>query len=147
MSVVFCRQFVISTDVSQHNDGMDSSHQSILDLAAQRGLIRPRDLNERGLPTVALTRLVRQGLLQRVGRGLYAIPDRPVSEHGALGEPERRHFLRNPTGHPSHPREQIVATSLPSAARAVLRPPQLRPSLRDALRQGSHNDLTPCRIP
>lgn len=70
---------------------MDSSHQNILDLAAQRGLIRPRDLNERGLPTVALTRLVRQGLLQRVGRGLYAIPDRPVSEHGALAEVARKH--------------------------------------------------------
>jgi predicted transcriptional regulator of viral defense system len=69
---------------------MDSSHQSILELAAQRGLIRPRDLNERGLPTVALTRLVRQGLLQRVGRGLYAIPDRPVSEHGALAEVARK---------------------------------------------------------
>ncbi len=63
---------------------MDSSHQSILELAAQRGLIRPRDLNERGLPTVALTRLVRQGLLQRVGRGLSAIPDRAVPEHRAL---------------------------------------------------------------
>ncbi|WP_127476464.1 type IV toxin-antitoxin system AbiEi family antitoxin domain-containing protein [Sulfurivermis fontis] len=70
---------------------MDSSHQNILVLAAQRGLIRPRDLNERGLPTVALTRLVRQGLLQRVGRGLYAIPDRPVSEHGALAEVARKH--------------------------------------------------------
>jgi len=70
---------------------MDSSRQSILDLAAQRGLIRPRDLNERGLPTVALTRLVRQGLLQRVGRGLYAVPDRPVSEHGALAEVARKH--------------------------------------------------------
>ncbi len=70
---------------------MDSSHQSILDLAAQCGLIRPRDLNEHGLPTVALTRLVRQGLLQRVGRGLYAIPDRPVSEHGALAEVARKH--------------------------------------------------------
>ncbi len=70
---------------------MDSSHQSILDLAAQRGLIRPRDLNERGLPTIALTRLVRQGLLQRVGRGLYAIPDRAVSEHGPLTEVARKH--------------------------------------------------------
>ena len=70
---------------------MDSSHQSILDLAAQRGLIRPRDLNERGLPTIALTRLVRQGLLQRVGRGLYAIPDRAVSEHGVLSEVARKH--------------------------------------------------------
>ena len=38
---------------------MESSHQSILELAAQRGLIRPRDLDERGLPSVALTQLVR----------------------------------------------------------------------------------------
>ena len=75
----------------QHDCIMDSSHRTILDLAAQRGLIRPRDLNERGLPTVALTRLVRQGLLRRVGRGLYAIPNRPVSEHGALAELARTH--------------------------------------------------------
>ena len=75
----------------QHHGGMASSHQNILDLAVERGIIRPRDLNERGLPTVALTRLVRQGLLQRVGRGLYAIPDRPVSEHNALAEVARKH--------------------------------------------------------
>ena len=70
---------------------MADSYQNILDLAAERGLIRPRDLTERGLPTVALTRLVRQGRLQRVGRGLYALPDRPVSEHTALAEVSRKH--------------------------------------------------------
>lgn len=70
---------------------MANSHQAILDLAAERGLIRPRDLAERGLPTVALTRLVRQGRLQRVGRGLYALPDRPISEHNALAEVARKH--------------------------------------------------------
>jgi len=70
---------------------MATSHQNILDLAAERGLIRPRDLTERGLPTVALTRLVRQGRLQRVGRGLYALPDRPVSEHNTLAEVARKH--------------------------------------------------------
>ena len=70
---------------------MATSHQNILDLAAERGLIRPRDLTERGLPTVALTRLVRQGRLQRVGRGLYALPDRSVSEHNALAEVARKH--------------------------------------------------------
>ncbi len=70
---------------------MATLHQNILDLAAERGLIRPRDLTERGLPTVALTRLVRQGRLQRVGRGLYALPDRPVSEHNALAEVARKH--------------------------------------------------------
>lgn len=70
---------------------MGNSHQSILDLAAQRGIIRPRDLDECGLPSVALTRLVRQGLLTRVGRGLYAIPGRSVSEHGSLAEIARKH--------------------------------------------------------
>ena len=70
---------------------MANSHQKILDLAAERGLIRPRDLTERGLPTVALTRLVRQGRLQTVGRGLYSLPDRPVSEHNTLAEVARKH--------------------------------------------------------
>ena len=70
---------------------MATSHQDILDLAAEHELIRPRDLTERGLATVALTRLVRQGRLQRVGRGLYALPDRPVSEHNTLAEVARKH--------------------------------------------------------
>lgn len=70
---------------------MTTSRQRILALAAQSGLIRPRDLAEHGLPAITLTRLVRAGLLQRVGRGLYAAPDRPVSEHGALAEVARRH--------------------------------------------------------
>ncbi len=48
-------------------------------------------LPTQGLPRVALTRLVRQGLLTRVGRGLYAIPDRSVSEHGSLAEVARKH--------------------------------------------------------
>lgn len=73
---------------------MDSSHQSILDLAAQRGLIRPRDLNERGLPTIALTRLVRQGLLQRVGRGLYPLDVEGEGDAISLAEARTRTFAR-----------------------------------------------------
>ncbi|WP_313460651.1 type IV toxin-antitoxin system AbiEi family antitoxin domain-containing protein [Stenotrophomonas sp.] len=69
---------------------MDTSHQIILNLASRCGLIRPRDLDALGLPTVALTRLARQGLLARVGRGLYALPDRVISEHGALAEVARK---------------------------------------------------------
>jgi predicted transcriptional regulator of viral defense system len=34
---------------------------------------------------------MRQGRLQRVARGLYALPDRPVSEHNALAEVARKH--------------------------------------------------------
>lgn len=65
---------------------MDNAHHVILDLARRQGLLRPRDLNTHGLPSVALTRLVRQGLLVRVCRGLYATPDRSMSEHGTLAE-------------------------------------------------------------
>jgi predicted transcriptional regulator of viral defense system len=70
---------------------MESTQDAILDLAGDRGLIRPLDLDARGLPRVSLTRLVRQGRLARVGRGLYALPDRPVSEHAALAEVASRH--------------------------------------------------------
>lgn len=70
---------------------MKNSHQTILDLAAKHGLIRPSDLGALGLHSVALTRLVRQGLLTRVSRGLYALPDRSVSEHGTLANVARKH--------------------------------------------------------
>ncbi len=65
---------------------METSSEAILNLARRRGLIRPRDLKPMGLPRVALTRLVRRGALTRVGRGLYALPERSISEHTALAE-------------------------------------------------------------
>ena len=70
---------------------MESNYQKILTLANTQSLICPRELAALGLPRVALTRLVRQGLLTRVGRGLYARPDRTVSEHGTLAEIARKH--------------------------------------------------------
>ncbi|HNX18687.1 MAG TPA: type IV toxin-antitoxin system AbiEi family antitoxin domain-containing protein [Acidobacteriota bacterium] len=65
---------------------MKSSRERILDLARTRAFIRPRDLAAERIPRVALTRLVRCGLLERVGRGLYSIPGRPMSANGALAE-------------------------------------------------------------
>ena len=70
---------------------MESANQSVLNLATERGLLRSRDLAGMGLPTVALTRLVRLGLLVRVARGLYALPHRHVSEHGSLAGVARKY--------------------------------------------------------
>lgn len=42
------------------------------------------------LPRVTLTRLVRKGQLERVGRGLYALPDAQISEHTSLAQINRK---------------------------------------------------------
>jgi predicted transcriptional regulator of viral defense system len=55
-------------------------------LAQRRGVVRPRDLGEHGLPAYYLHRLWQNGELELVERGLYRWPDAPVSEHHSLVE-------------------------------------------------------------
>lgn len=59
--------------------------QRVLDLVGQRGLMRARDLDAIDAPRVVLTRLNAAGRLERVGRGLYRLPDAQVSEFESLG--------------------------------------------------------------
>ena len=63
-----------------------SHEQAVLALARERPLLRARDLAERSLPTVALTRLVAAGKLERVARGVYSLKGRALSEHRSLAE-------------------------------------------------------------
>lgn len=58
--------------------------QRVLDLTRQQGLLRAVDLGAIGAPRVVLTRLIAAGLLDRVGRGLYRLPNHPTSEHEGL---------------------------------------------------------------
>lgn len=58
----------------------------LLRLAKRRGLLRARDLASCGLPSIALTRLVQAGKLERIDRGLYGFPGAPVTEHHTLAE-------------------------------------------------------------
>ena len=60
--------------------------QQVLRLARARTLLRARDLTQHGLPTIALTRLVQAGKLERVARGLYGLPGAEISEHRSLAE-------------------------------------------------------------
>ena len=70
--------------------GMDATAERLIDLVRSQGLVRPCDLAPLGIPRVSLTRAVRRGQLERVGRGLYGLPGRQVSAHGALAEAARR---------------------------------------------------------
>ena len=69
---------------------MDTAAGRLIDLVRSQGLIRPRDLEPTGIPRISLTRAVRRGQLERVGRGLYGLPGRQVSAHGVLAEVARR---------------------------------------------------------
>jgi predicted transcriptional regulator of viral defense system len=61
--------------------------QRVLDLAEHVGAIRPRDLQPHGIPRTYLARLTSRGLLEKVGRGLYMIPDSDIiTEHHTLVE-------------------------------------------------------------
>lgn len=65
---------------------MLNSAEKLVDLAKSRGLIRPSDLEAHGIPRVSLTRAVRRGELERLGRGVYGLPGRNVSSEGTLAE-------------------------------------------------------------
>jgi len=65
---------------------IQTNEQAVLQLAQEHPLLRARDLQEHGLPTIALTRLVSAGKLERVARGVYSLPDQFVSEHRSLAE-------------------------------------------------------------
>jgi predicted transcriptional regulator of viral defense system len=67
-----------------------SSSHRILALVESQGVIRPKQLEALGIPKVQLYRLVRQGLLKRVGRGLYTLPERASSAHESLVEASSR---------------------------------------------------------
>ena len=60
--------------------------KQLMRLVRKRKLLRARDLAEQGLPTITLTRLVQAGKLDRVARGLYALPGTRMSEHRSLAE-------------------------------------------------------------
>lgn len=69
---------------------METATERLIKLARSQGLIRPRDLEPLGIPRVSLTRAVNRGELDRIGRGLYGLPGRQISEHGTLAEVARR---------------------------------------------------------
>jgi len=62
----------------------DTHTQRILDLARQKGMLRPGDLQDVGAARVTLTRLTASGQLEKVGRGLYRLPGANASEHETL---------------------------------------------------------------
>ena len=60
--------------------------QRILELAGQRSMLRASDVRSLGLNPQLLTKLHGEGKLNRLSRGLYALPDAEFNEHQSLAE-------------------------------------------------------------
>jgi predicted transcriptional regulator of viral defense system len=71
---------IVNTPVSSFQEA------AVLELAKLRPLLRARDLAEHALPTIVLSRLVAVGKLERVGRGIYSLPGRRLTESSSLAE-------------------------------------------------------------
>jgi len=65
---------------------MSPAQQVIRRLARQKGLVRLRDAKARGIHPEYLRRLASKGELNRVGRGLYALPNAEITEYHSLAE-------------------------------------------------------------
>lgn len=61
-----------------------SNNQQALRLARRRQGATARDFAEAGIHRQVLTRLVAAGQLERVSRGVYRLPDQPITEHHGL---------------------------------------------------------------
>lgn len=68
----------------------DSRMEQARELVRQQGVLRPRDLLARGLPGAYLGRLAQEGLVERVGRGLYRSRSIEITEQHTLAEVCRR---------------------------------------------------------
>ena len=60
--------------------------RKILKLARESGVLRPRDLDGRGIPRKYLGQLCQAGLLRRIGRGLYVLSNAEPTENRTLVE-------------------------------------------------------------
>lgn len=64
--------------------------ERVLELAREKGVLRPRDLDELGIAREYLNKLHQEGFLERVGRGLYRLTDSEIGRFSQLAEVAKR---------------------------------------------------------
>lgn len=89
VSVAIPIYLCITIEVLQQDMIMDRKAK-VLQLAKKLGVLRSRDVEAEGIPREYLLRLYRQGVLTRISRGLYSLPDLPVTEFASLVEVTKR---------------------------------------------------------
>jgi predicted transcriptional regulator of viral defense system len=65
---------------------MNRQADRILELARSKGVLRTRDVDSAGASRAHLASLTDEGKLLKLGRGLYALPDRAASDYDNFAE-------------------------------------------------------------
>jgi predicted transcriptional regulator of viral defense system len=65
---------------------INSKRQQTIDLVRALPVVRPKDLTKYGLPKDYLYILAREGVIERVARGLYQWPNKDLGRHQSLAE-------------------------------------------------------------
>ncbi|HXI13811.1 MAG TPA: type IV toxin-antitoxin system AbiEi family antitoxin domain-containing protein [Thermoanaerobaculia bacterium] len=66
-----------------------STARRALRILAKQGLATSTELERRGISRSQVGRLLARGEIERVGHGLYRLPDAPLTEHHSLAEASR----------------------------------------------------------
>lgn len=69
---------------------MSNKRQQVIELLEKQSFVRPRDLSAVGLPKDYLYQLEKEGVIKRVGRGLYQLPGGSISEWNSFIEAQKR---------------------------------------------------------
>lgn len=64
--------------------------ERLLQLLKRRGMVRSAEMQTQGITTATVARLVRDGRIVRLSRGLYQLPNAPMDAHHALAEAAKR---------------------------------------------------------
>jgi predicted transcriptional regulator of viral defense system len=59
-------------------------------LLRRNGMMRTRELVDEGIAATTITRMEREGMIHRLSRGLYQLPDTPLDIHHDLAEAAKR---------------------------------------------------------
>lgn len=84
--LVTCQYYTMYCNTPDIMSAQTTQSDKILELVREAGVLRPRDLDPYGIPRTYLSRLCAAGKLQRIGRGLYVLPQSSTTEHHSLVE-------------------------------------------------------------
>lgn len=63
-----------------------NSKEKVIHLLRDRGILRPCELDEFGIPRITLYRLYDEGQVEKIFRGMYRLPGEQVTEYFTLAE-------------------------------------------------------------